>query len=82
MYGASSATVFFVPAGEVASVQMSSTQSFLRKTPTWAIVLGVIGLFFFLIGIVFFFVKENVPYTVPSITVTTTSGAMLVFQGR
>ena len=41
----------------------------------------MIGLFFFLIGIVFFFVKENVPRTVPSITVTTTNGATLVFQG-
>jgi hypothetical protein len=31
----------------------------VKKTPTWAMVLGVIGLLFFLIGIVFFFVKET-----------------------
>ena len=32
-----------------------------RKTPTWAVVVGILGIFFFLIGLLFFFVKETVP---------------------
>lgn len=30
-----------------------------RKTPTWAIILAVIGFFFFLLGLLFLFVKEE-----------------------
>lgn len=82
VYGHSGATVYFVPAAEVASLQMTSATSYVRRTPTWAVVLGIIGIFFFLLGLLFFLVKENVPYTVPSITVTTTAGHTLVFQGN
>ena len=46
----------------------------VRKTPTWAIVLGVIGLFIFLIGIVFFFVKETRQVEARILTVTLTDG--------
>lgn len=30
-----------------------------RYTPTWAIVVGIIGIFFFLIGVLAFFIKES-----------------------
>jgi len=42
-------------------------------------VLGIIGLLFFLLGLLFFLVKENVPYMAATITVTTTTGHSLVF---
>lgn len=45
-----------------------------RKTPTWAIVVGVIGLFFFLIGLVFFFVKETRQVEARILTVTRNDG--------
>ncbi len=80
VYGTSGSVVYHIPAHEVAGITLGSRQSFIRRRPTWAIVLGVIGLFFFLIGIVFFFIKENVPVTVPTITVTTGSGRTLIFE--
>lgn len=46
----------------------------VRKTPTWAIILGVIGLFFFLIGIVFFFFKETRQEEARILTVTLDDG--------
>ena len=33
----------------------------IRKTPTWAVVLAVLGIFFFLLGLLFLLVKETVP---------------------
>ncbi len=45
-----------------------------RKTPTWAIILGVIGIFVFLIGIVFFFVKETKTVMKPGLTISTRDG--------
>ena len=44
------------------------------QTPTWAIILGIIGLFIFLIGLVFFFVKENQQVESRISTVTLTDG--------
>ena len=46
----------------------------VRKTPTWAIVLGVIGLFIFLIGIVFFSIKTDETVYREAITITTAGG--------
>ncbi len=46
----------------------------VRKTPTWAIILGVIGLFIFLIGLAFFFVKENQQVETRTLTVTLNDG--------
>jgi hypothetical protein len=39
-----------------------------RKTPTWAIVLAVLGIFFFLLGLLFLLVKEDV--TTGSVQIT------------
>jgi hypothetical protein len=50
------------------------TDASYRKTPGWAVALGVLGIFFFfLIGIVFFFVKETVPRAMVTIYVRGTS---------
>jgi hypothetical protein len=80
VYDRANEIVYSIPAAEVAGVSFGSTQAYVRRTPTWAIVLGIICLFIFLIGLVFFFVKENVPYTTPSITLTTTTGHSLLFN--
>lgn len=49
-----------------------------RRVPPWAVVLGIIGLFFFLIGIVFFFVREDYPITVQGMTVVDPGGGAWV----
>ena len=46
----------------------------VRKTPTWAIVVGIIGLFVFLIGVLFFFVKENQQVESRILTITLSDG--------
>lgn len=79
VYDRNSRLVYSVPSAEVANISFGSTQAFVRKTPSWAIVLGIIGLLFFLLGLLFFLVKENVPYMAATITVTTTTGHSLVF---
>ena len=45
-----------------------------RKTPTWAIIVGVIGLFFFLIGLLFFLIKETRQIETRILTVTLDNG--------
>lgn len=48
----------------------------VRKTPSWAIVLGVIGLLLllFLIAALFFLVKENKTVMKPVLTISTSDG--------
>ena len=48
-----------------------------RKRPDWATVVGIIGLLFFLIGIVFFFIKETVRHSGVQLTVTTADGVFV-----
>lgn len=50
-----------------------------RYTPTWAIVLGVLGIFLFLIGILFFFVKTTETVTV--VAHPSPSGSYVTVQG-
>lgn len=52
-----------------ADVRFVETTSTVRKTPGWAVVLGVIGILFFLIGILFFFVKQDVPVKSQAMTI-------------
>ena len=47
---------------QVASVGVERQATTARRTPTWAIVLAVLGALFFLLGLLFLLVKEN--YTV------------------
>lgn len=53
-----------------ATVSVARTDVPERYTPGWAIALGILGILFFLIGILFFFVKET--RYVPRITTTLT----------
>lgn len=46
----------------------------VRKTPVWAIVLGIIGLLFFLLGALLFLVKENRQEETRILTVTLADG--------
>lgn len=63
--------------GEVLSIGYEYRTTYVRKTPAWAVILGVLGLFFFLIGVVFFFVKETIPVMVPVLTVRLRDGRRL-----
>jgi hypothetical protein len=46
----------------------------VRKTPTWAIVLGIIGTLLFIIGFLFFFVKETRQEESRILTITLNDG--------
>lgn len=52
-----------------------------KRTPQWAIVLGVLGIFFFLIGILFFFVKETIATTYSVAVIDTPHGQLRVRTG-
>ena len=58
------------------------TEIVVRETPSWAKVLGVIGILFFLIGLLFFLVKEERRIPAAVIEVTGQDGRMLVLQVR
>ena len=51
-----------------------------RERPGWATALGVLGLLFFLIGVVFFFVKVDVPETRNVTTVRLANGNSFTVQ--
>ena len=53
-----------------AAVTVQSTQRAERYLPGWAIALGILGLLFFLIGILFFFVRQTRWVTETSASVT------------
>lgn len=67
-----------VAADEITSVTVVDASVWRKRTPTWAIVVGVLGLFVFLIGALFFLVKES--YQVPGsmVTIQTTRGVIAV----
>jgi hypothetical protein len=48
-----------IPLTEIDNILI--TDESRRATPTWAVVLGVLGILFFLLGLLFFLVKETVP---------------------
>jgi hypothetical protein len=52
-----------VPTVHDYAIRVDSVMAERRETPTWVIIVGVLGLFLFLIGI-FFFVRETVQYAV------------------
>lgn len=53
-------TITFANKDDWSSVQTISTR-WEKRTPTWAIVMGILGLLFFLIGALLFFYKEQYP---------------------
>jgi hypothetical protein len=52
---------FWIPLADIDSILI--TDASYRRTPTWAVVLGILGIFFFLLGLLFFLVKTPVPLT-------------------
>jgi hypothetical protein len=64
----------------VQSTRVEATEQVTRERPGWATVLGVVGLFFFLIGIFFFFIKEDVRRPAALIEVTGTDGRTIVMK--
>jgi hypothetical protein len=61
-----------------AAISYEVTQRAVRKTPTWAMVLGILGLFVFLLGILFFFVKETTYVPVNAARFTDPVGRTLI----
>jgi hypothetical protein len=53
---------------DITDLRVTDSSYEVRKCPTWAIVLAIIGAFFFLLGLLFLLVKET--QRVPRATVT------------
>jgi hypothetical protein len=70
----------WLPGPDVVRVDIDEQTTYVKRTPTWATILGVIGLFFFLIGIVFFFVKTTEPVLSTVVTVHALDGRVLAFR--
>ncbi len=58
----------WMPLAQVQGIDVRDATVIERRVPGWAIVLGIIGLFFFLLGLLFFLVKTDRP--VPGALVT------------
>lgn len=67
----------WIPLVQVRGIDVSDATVSERRTPGWAIVLGIIGLFFFLLGLLFFFVKTDRPVPGALVTVLTTDGRVV-----
>lgn len=52
-------TRLWMPLAQVQGIDVRDATAIERKIPGWAIVLGIIGLFFFLLGLLFFLVKAD-----------------------
>ena len=61
-----------------ASVAYEQGQRAIKKTPTWAIVLAVLGLFVFLLGLLFLLVKETTYVPTNTVRFTDPYGRTLV----
>lgn len=69
-----------LPGAHVRQVRVSPTMTVTRERPGWATALGVIGIFFFLIGLIFFFIKIDVQRPGAMVEITMTDGRLLVVQ--
>lgn len=67
----------WAPLTQVRGIDVRDATRTERRIPSWAVVVGIIGLFFFLIGVLFFFVRTDhvVPGTL--VTVATTDGRVI-----
>lgn len=74
------ATLLSFPTASVVSVEVQETWREKRSTPTWAIVLGIIGLLLFLIGALFFLVKETKRVPAAVVEVRLNDGRMVAFM--
>ena len=73
-------TLATFPTADVASVEITETWTETRERPSWATVLGVIGLLFFLIGVFFFFIKETRQVRTALVEVKLRDGRMITFM--
>jgi hypothetical protein len=60
------------------SISCETGQRAVKKTPTWAIVLAVIGVFVFLLGLLFLLVKETTYVAMTSARFTDPNGRTLI----
>jgi hypothetical protein len=67
------------PAGEIVRVDVHDQTTWERRRPTWAVVLGIIGLLFFLLGALLFLVKTNVPVQSAVVTLQASDGGVIAF---
>jgi hypothetical protein len=67
----------WIPTAQLRGIDVSDATTIERRVPGWAIVLGIIGLFFFLIGVLFFFIKQDRPVPGALVTVLTADGRVV-----
>lgn len=65
-----------------ARTRVFPTEVVVKETPSWAKVLGVIGIVFFLLGLLFFLVKEERRIPAAVVEVTDVDGRVLALQVR
>ena len=69
-----------IPGAHVAWVRVTPADTTIRKTPGWAIVVGVLGLFVFLLGALFFLVKTTEVEPGALVEVAGADGRVLAFR--
>jgi len=59
---------------------VTATETVTKRTPPWAVIVGLIGLLVFLIGILFFFIKEDVRTPTALVEIAGHDGRMVVLR--
>lgn len=67
-------------AEHVAWTRVTATETVTKRTPPWAVIVGLIGLLVFLIGILFFFIKEDVRTPTALVEIAGHDGRMVVLR--
>jgi len=71
-----------LPAGYVAWTRVSPSDVVTKKTPAWAVVLGLVGIFLFLIGLLFFLVKTTEIEQGALVEIGGSDGRVLAFRAH
>ena len=69
-----------IPGAQVAWTRVTADDKTTKRTPPWAIVLGILGLFVFLLGALLFLVKETTVDKGALVEIAGTDGRVLAFR--
>jgi hypothetical protein len=70
----------YIHGDDVESIQVIDSTRLERRTPDWAMALGIALLLCFLIGVVFFFAKETVRVQAAVVELTLTTGEVVAVE--
>ncbi len=75
MRGPGGSPFYAIPLADITDIRVADDSYETRVTPTWAVVLAVIGAFVFLLGLLFLLVKETRREVRSTVTVYTATAA-------